>query len=552
MENQNASPATQQPPITNQKSAITESQTEDMTTGQSQITHHPSSMNRSTGPRTPQGKRRSSQNAFKHGLYASDDFFRHAALALGEDPRKFQRLFKGLAQARPPADALEWALVEDIAFVLWKKARLERSEAAVQVCNLHQHDLEQRKLFLHAGEPVTDLPDSELREKGLRRGLDAPGKFEQALAFLRGLVEMLEKNEFNYYMQESLRALYGTDPTLRGSQLYTYYFKLAEMKLDDPELGVVKHQMTARVAEEMAEVGREYELFLHEHLENARAARLAATAPTQAQWAVIIRQENALHRQLEHKIRLLEELQDKRKKTSSTDLPCRSAALPNPYDAPQGGGPGAAGGPDLPCGSAVHRPSARPNATGSEKTQVRVGGSSERPTPSPRPERQACATPCSENTLERGHPARISRHSVTHAAGRMQPLQGISCFLGARQRTGMSTCHGVRQGNPKKILNRGNELQDLLQTKGLGEITPSKRTPFCAQNGAFRVKKVAFQAFSSSREVEYVAPPSRDAGSAGFRCRRIEPRRGGLTKPRPTAWVRECAIFVAESPERAK
>ena len=53
---------------------------------------------------------------------------------------------------------------------------------------------------------------------------------------------------------------------------------------------------------------RHYELYLQEHVTNTRSARVAATAPSHAQWTAIIRQQNSLHRQMEHKIRLLMEL----------------------------------------------------------------------------------------------------------------------------------------------------------------------------------------------------------------------------------------------------
>jgi len=57
---------------------------------------------------------------------------------------------------------------------------------------------------------------------------------------------------------------------------------------------------------------------------------------------------------------------------------------------------------------------------------------------------------CFENTPERGHPARLWRRNPTHAAGRMPALQGISWFLGARQRTGMSDCHENGSPPPKE------------------------------------------------------------------------------------------------------
>ena len=55
----------------------------------------------STGPRTAGGKKRSSRNSRQHGLYSNARFFWDAAIALGEDPREFERLLK-LDLARQP------------------------------------------------------------------------------------------------------------------------------------------------------------------------------------------------------------------------------------------------------------------------------------------------------------------------------------------------------------------------------------------------------------------------------------------------------------------
>jgi hypothetical protein len=316
------------------------SQTENLTAAQ--LEARKENARKSTGPRTAAGKRRSSQNARKHGLYSNANFFWDAAIALGEDPRDFERLFKGLVLARHPADTLEMVLVEDIALLVWKKARLDRAEAAVQVCNLQKHDLERRKQFIQVGRDISDTLQSEVREKGLRRTLDAPGKFEQILSILDILVEMVEKNDFSSNMKEFLRGVYGEEPTLRGAGLYNNYFKLSEMKPGSQEFEDAKTLMRARLAEEISDVAQEYELFLHEHVENTRAARMAATAPSHAQWAAIIRQQNALHRQLQQKIRLLAEIQGKRKREEERVLDDFEASLRrNPSDAPRGGGRGA-------------------------------------------------------------------------------------------------------------------------------------------------------------------------------------------------------------------
>jgi len=311
-------------------------QTQDLTVAQ--LKARKDNARKSTGPRTAEGKRRSSQNARKHGLYSNANFSWDASIALDEDPREYNRLLRGLVLALQPTDILETVLVEDIALLIWKKARLDRAETAVQVHNLQMHDLERRKQFIQVGREISDTLQSEVREKGLRTKLDAPGKFEQILSILDILVEMVEKNDFSSNLQEFLRAVYGEQPTLRGAGLYNNYFKLSKVQAGSQQFEDAKTLMRALLAEEISDVAQEYELFLHERVENTRAARTAATAPSHAQWAAITRQQNALHRQLQQKIRLLAEVQERRKREEERVLDkCRAYLQRNPSDGPRGG-----------------------------------------------------------------------------------------------------------------------------------------------------------------------------------------------------------------------
>jgi hypothetical protein len=132
-------------------------------------------------------------------------------------------------------------------------------------------------------------------------------------------------------MHRLLRALYGQTPTLRGAGLLNGYVKLRKLGAEGQDCGDAKEVFNLGLLEETEEVLSEYDLFLHEHVENTRAARIAAMAPSHAQWAAIIRQSNALHRQMERKIRLLEEMQERRRKMgSATDLLSRLAGLYDP------------------------------------------------------------------------------------------------------------------------------------------------------------------------------------------------------------------------------
>ena len=303
----------------------------------------------STGPRTCRGKRRSSRNALKHGIYSDVHYFYwEAARDLGEDPNDFTQLFQGLLEARRPADVLEHVLVEDIAVLIWKKARLERAESAVQVCNVRRHDLERYRQCIQVGRDVTSVSQSEVFEKGLRVGLDAPGKYESVLQMLGMLEEMTERNEFNPTMHRLLRAMYGDKPTMRGAGLLNRFLKLRQMREKGQNVGEAKQVFEFMLSDEHRDVLEEYELFLREHVENTRSARIAAMAPSHAQWAAIIRQQNALHRQLERKIRLLDEIQERRRRNRGSAEELLSKLMPPGF---RSGGEPAPTTPEAPVGA---------------------------------------------------------------------------------------------------------------------------------------------------------------------------------------------------------
>ena len=81
---------------------------------------------KSTGPRTAQGKANSRLNALKHGLLASNATI---AVIEGRAHRKeFEAMVDGLGQDFQPVGTFEQLLVEDIAGCFWKKRRLLRFE----------------------------------------------------------------------------------------------------------------------------------------------------------------------------------------------------------------------------------------------------------------------------------------------------------------------------------------------------------------------------------------------------------------------------------------
>ena len=79
----------------------------------------------STGPRTEQGKQRSSQNALKHGFRAK------GPLIPGDDPDHYCRHSAELESELQPAGPLEENLVDQIVDITWRLKRFARIEAAV-------------------------------------------------------------------------------------------------------------------------------------------------------------------------------------------------------------------------------------------------------------------------------------------------------------------------------------------------------------------------------------------------------------------------------------
>ena len=265
---------------------------------------------KSTGPRSAEGKQRSSQNSRKHGFYGKD-FYWEAMIALGQNPRDFRRIRRGLVAARRPADALEMAIVEDIAMLYWKKQYLESAEVAVQAVNLRKYDLERRKLsiqVLRGGDSNTS--EYLAYRNGLRNHLESPGQFEEVINRLWQVVMRAERNDFSGKMKSDLQVVYGNDPTLLGGNLDTRYQLLKDMQPGQPRFEDLKQELIKSALHEINDLVKEYKLYLDEYVQTTRAARVASTVPTEGQWPAIVRQQNALERLLERKIRLLMELQE--------------------------------------------------------------------------------------------------------------------------------------------------------------------------------------------------------------------------------------------------
>jgi hypothetical protein len=97
---------------------------------------------KSHGPTTPDGKKRSSQNAVQHGLLAE------CVLLTGEDAKNFEILVQNHKRRFQPADGIEFGIIEEMCSAYW---RLHR------VWTIETHTLNRQISTQPAGSPVLRL-----------------------------------------------------------------------------------------------------------------------------------------------------------------------------------------------------------------------------------------------------------------------------------------------------------------------------------------------------------------------------------------------------------
>ncbi|UCC30692.1 MAG: hypothetical protein JSU86_00140 [Phycisphaerales bacterium] len=116
---------------------------------------------KSTGPRTPEGKERSSRNALKHGLLAREVVIRDGDGA--ENPAEFDALYERFVDELQPVGVLEEALVERIAVSHWRLRRALRFEVGAVRQLLDEADRPQWVLGLDEPAGAVELKLREAR-----------------------------------------------------------------------------------------------------------------------------------------------------------------------------------------------------------------------------------------------------------------------------------------------------------------------------------------------------------------------------------------------------
>lgn len=178
----------------------------------------------------------------------------------------------------------------------------------MQVRKLELLEAERRQHALQVGRENCRVSQADVLEKGLLGVRTWPGKFEEALTLLEILADRVRKRDFSMNLKELVRGLYGKETSLRGAQISNVLRSIAQR----PESAALDEKLCdalfVLLQEEIRDLIEEYQLLIEQDVRISRAERHAAIAPTRAERTMMLRQQNALNRHIERKLKLLEQI----------------------------------------------------------------------------------------------------------------------------------------------------------------------------------------------------------------------------------------------------
>jgi hypothetical protein len=299
---------------------------------------------KSTGPRTEQGKRRAAQNGRRH---AAPRISRCPAPTPGLTGSA-EKLAHELAQAFEPANSAERLLVEELARLHFRKRGNQEAQEGLIQKNWHKLARDraehQRELTLEC----SDYPYHLAAAAGFLTMEDCPAKFRELSRLLNVVKDDVQQGNFSRDAEELLKTLYGPGPTMRGARVLGSYRRLLESgfaprtseaeagpaspvapppeateansvpapaagqseearaaRFDQASLEAARADLLRALQEEKSILAAKYVTYLDEHIPSPMAVERAALVPAEDAWRALIHQDQALDRQIESKTRLL-------------------------------------------------------------------------------------------------------------------------------------------------------------------------------------------------------------------------------------------------------
>jgi hypothetical protein len=313
----------------------------------------------STGPRSPEGKERSSLNALKHGLRSQ------RPVLPGEDAAEWDAFRAAILRDLGPGTTLEEELAERVALQLWRLRRAARYEAEVAAddCEAARHaagadpchrlrpDLPAEQALNDAFVRLRDLKDDLVNAEAVRRLTQELAALPDGAAVSPALAARL-LTLLSGVTWGALSAPAGAGE-LRA--------ELAELLgLPEPEALAVAARRAEDASRRLAEVIADWAgriAFLRQQLKQQAGARehdsrLLQTAALER----VVRYEAHVSRQLNQSLLLLRQFKDERRAREVLDCPAVAARVPIPTPVSAGRETPAPAPPETPTRSSFGNP----------------------------------------------------------------------------------------------------------------------------------------------------------------------------------------------------
>jgi hypothetical protein len=277
--------------------------------------HLESSPKRGTGPRTENGKQRSSRNSIKHGIFSDVPFLR------GERRETFESLLRGLHLSIDPVGQLEELLVEKLAMLTWRYRRLLVAENAELTKNTEFLESDECEREALEAERI-GISSSTSINGGLMSNIANGDVLDRCLEYLAVLLERIRVNGFNVNGDvEILERLYGDRPQLNETlrEFYAVWHDTskvpeAERQLrgyDDPEQ--CEKNALIYISEEIRILKAYKKARESNKSERTKLEILARNIPNTSALDQLLRYEASLERSFDRTLNQLERLQRMRR-----------------------------------------------------------------------------------------------------------------------------------------------------------------------------------------------------------------------------------------------
>ncbi len=278
----------------------------------------------STGPRSEAGKERMKMNALKHGCNAAPENDDAVMRALGEDPERYAALQRELATTYGPGDALWDRQIADLSRLYWRRDRIDRMETGLMRRALQQVEERQRTRRDQIAAATFDASSSLATDPKLAVPTEPSARLRQQLSRLTAIHEQLRRGVITSMQQRVIQNFLGTVPGWRPAridQLMLMFSNRAycQAKKDQQGLNeyvnehmggeanveVLWRELLRLLEEEVAAVKAAFEEEIAVQEENDAIERDACLAPAGETWEMLLRQEAALDRSIDRKVRII-------------------------------------------------------------------------------------------------------------------------------------------------------------------------------------------------------------------------------------------------------